>query len=139
MEADLWLVDNETPTDCYSAWYSPIDNDPWKIMIPRDSYLTGQTEAAWIMKAYGGTLQVWVTLWDDGTIYPASTRITGSGLQVKVYKNNVLVKTLNVPSTPTTANSNAWYVGKISLSTNAWTTVNQIKTDAQLPACIITP
>lgn len=137
LEMDLWLYDPINNV-CFSSWGNPIDGDPWKIMLPRDSLLQGQTEAAWIRKSYGNTLQIWVTIWDGG-YWPASARITGSGLEVQLFRNNTLVKRLFVPSSPTTSNADNWYVGNINLGTNAFTVVNQIKTDTQLPSCISVP
>ena len=139
LEMDLWLYD-PTSNTCYSSWSNPIDGDPWKIMIPRDSYGKGQTEAAWIRKSYGNSLQVWVTLWDGGmSPWPASARITGSGLEVRFYRNNTLVKTLYVPSSPTTSTADNWYIANINLAANSLSVVNQIKVDTLLPGCVSVP
>jgi len=138
-EVDLWLVDQDRST-CFNAWKKPSDTTLWNVMMPRDSYggPTGQTEAAWIKKDYGGKLQVWVTLW-DGDPWPASARITGSGLEVQIYKNNKLVKRIFVPITPTTSDADNLLVGTINLDANTFWTAKKIKTDAELPACVYAP
>ncbi len=142
-EFDLWLVDQETPTQCYAGWFSPMDQDDWRILIPRDS-LPGQTEGAFIRKSYGGVLQVWIALWDESLFsWPSSNRVTGSGLEVRIYKNNTLVNKYTAPGNvsspwPLSVQDN-WYVGRINLDTGTWTNVNQIHTDSTLPSCVFVP
>jgi len=140
LEFDIWLVDPGSVPTCYSTWSNPIDDDPWNILLPVDSWARGQTEAAWIKKAYGGTLQVWVTLWDGAyNTWPDTARITGSRLLFRVYKNNKQVAALRAPNSPTTNTADNWFVGTINLDTNKWTSANQIKTDGQLPSCVMVP
>lgn len=140
LEFDIWLVDPDAGPTCYSTWSNPVDADPWNILLPVDSWARGQTEAAWIKKAYGGTLQVWVTLWDGAyNTWPDTARITGSGLLFRVYKNTKQVAALRAPTSPTTDTADNWFVGTINLDTNKWTSVNRIKTDGQLPSCVMVP
>jgi hypothetical protein len=139
-EADIWLVKPGTSPLCYSPWTNSQDADAWNLLIPYDSYSRTQTETAWIRKPYGGTLQVWVSLWDGAyNRWPETGRITGSGLQARIYRNNKLVASPTVPVSPTTATSDNWFIGTINLNMGTWTPANQIRTDAQLPSCVLVP
>jgi thermitase len=140
LEADIWLVKPGTSPICYSPWTNSQDADAWNLLIPYDSYSRTQTETAWIRKSYGGTLQVWVSLWDGAyNRWPETGRITGSGLQARIYRNNKLVAAPTVPVSPTTATSDNWFIGTINLNMGTWTVANQVKTDAQLPSCALVP
>jgi len=128
-EFDIWLV-KPFPLTCYSYGQSGS-----YVLIPADSYKVGQSEGALVKKAQGGILNIWVGLWDGGS-YWANSRLTGTGLEVRVYKNNKHVKRLIAPKSPTTLYSDNWLVGQIDLINNTWTTFNQIKSDAQIPSCM---
>ena len=118
-EFDLWLRDPINDV-CYSAWSNPRDQDNWRILLPRDSFGVTQTEGALIRKTYGGVLQVWVALFDEVLgWWPASARLTGSGLEVRIYKNNTLVKAFVAPASVSSPlplrDQDNWYVGQIDL------------------------
>ncbi|MGE5250345.1 MAG: S8 family serine peptidase [Bacteroidota bacterium] len=140
LEADIWLVDPDAGPACYTSWLHPQDADNWNLLIPYDSYTRSQTETAWIKKSYGGVVNVWVTLW-DGSFgrWPSTGRITGTGLQVRIYRNNRQVSLLTVPASPTTTTADNWLVGRIDLDAGTWTAFNQIRTDSQIASCIRVP
>jgi thermitase len=135
-EFDLWLVKFDKKL-CYSP-FGQSNTSPY-IIAGKDSF-GSQTENIQIKKAYGSALQVWVALWDgkSGSNYnwPRTSRLTGSGLVVTIYKNNKVVTRLTAPATPTTSNSDMWYVGYISPSAGKWVVANKIYTDKQAPTCI---
>ena len=128
-EFDIWLV-KPSPLTCYSYGQSGA-----YVLIPADSYKVGQSEGALVQKAQGGKLNIWVGLWDGGS-YWANSRLTGTGLEVRVYKNNTLVKWLFAPTSPISLDADNWLVGQIDLVNDTWKYINKIKSDTQLPACV---
>lgn len=134
-EFDLWIV-RTGGGKCYSTYYGPSANT--QVIVGQDSYLKGQSENIRIYKAYNGVAQVWVSL-TDSLNWPSSSRLTGSGLTVAIYKNNKRVALLTAPTTPTTTTADVWYVGDINTNTGVWTKRNLIRTHATDAACIKNP
>ena len=128
-EFDIWLV-KPSPLTCYS-----YGNSGSYVIVPADSYKVGQSEGALVQKAQGGRLNIWVGLWDGGS-YWVNSRLTGTGLEVRVYKNNTLVQWLIAPISPISLDADNWLVGQIDLVNDTWKYINKIKSDTQLPACV---
>lgn len=128
-EFDIWLV-KPFPLTCYSYGQSGS-----YVLVPADSYKIGQSEGALVQKAQGKKLNIWVGLWDGGS-YWVNSRLTGTGLEVRVYKNNTLVQRLFAPTSPITLDADNWLVGQIDLVNDTWKYINKIKSDTQLPACV---
>ena len=128
-EFDIWLV-KPFPLTCYSYGQSGS-----YVLVPADSYKIGQSEGALVQKAQGRKLNIWVGLWDGGS-YWVNSRLTGTGLEVRVYKNNTLVQWLIAPKSPISLDADNWLVGQIDLVNDTWKYINKIKSDTQLPACV---
>lgn len=142
-EIDLWFVNTTRPSSpiCYSTWRNKMDASPWNLLMSKDSWAfrskTRMTEAGWVKPSYSGkSIQVWAVLWDHYN-WPAKSRITNSNLTAVIYKNNKVVRRMQVPKFPRNRLADHWFLGTINLGAGTWATSNTIKTDAQLPSCVI--
>lgn len=139
-EFDLFAVRPSDDTKCYS----PISGSSLpSIQVGAESWNTyikageGQSESIHLFKAAGGQLQIWLALnKDNGNIFPANARLTGSGARITIYRNNQLVQQMIAPTSPTTGTSDLWFVGTLNLDVNTFTPKNVIRTTQQGPACI---
>lgn len=135
-EMDLHVVKNTATPEC-SYNTNPIKYT--NVDTGNDSYESSQMENIRIFKAYGGTVQVWVSLWDQGP-WNYKSRIGDSEMYANIYKNNKRIARLNVPKNNTDTRADIWFIGTINLNTGAWGVVNQILPDDSpaLPSCIYT-
>lgn len=60
--------------------------------------------------------------------YEAASRITASKAQARIYRNNWMMRFINVPTTPTTTGTDNWYLININTVNNQYLYRNQVYT-----------
>lgn len=135
-EFDLFAISNNYcygPKGSSSATLIP-GSESWSTYIAAGQ---GQGESIKVLRTTGGSVQIFLALnYDNNSTYPAASRLTGSGAQIQLYRNNALVASLVAPTSPTTGPSDIWYVGNLNLVNNTFVPKNLIYTTSTAPACI---
>lgn len=118
-DLDLWAVTSGGVCDTQSA------------------YSNSQSERITLQNADNLVFQIYAINWDNYG-FPTNSRITGSGAQIRIYRNNWMMRFMNVPSTPTYDGSDHWYAINVNTINNQYLFVNNIMTDGAIPTCIST-